>query len=145
MKNDESLTASLICAGYDHVRDEGLIYSIDLGGTIMEQRGWACSGSGSGYILGMIDDVFPKDSSTMNDNDCVETILWSEEEAVSFVKRAIELAMERDGSSGGVVRIFIVNKEGKKGILHIPDSNYGKKSPTNTNLSKFAPATRRAT
>jgi len=142
VKNDESLTASLICAGYDHVKDEGLIFSIDLGGTIMEQGGWACSGSGSSYILGMIDDAFPKGSAG-NESDYAGSALWNEEEAVSFVKRAIELAMERDGSSGGVVRVFIVNKEGKKGLIHIPDSNCATKSPSNTVLPHFAPATRR--
>ena len=29
VSSNESLSASLICAGYDHVKDEGLIYSID--------------------------------------------------------------------------------------------------------------------
>lgn len=117
VSSNESLSASLICAGYDHVKDEGLIYSIDLGGTMMEQQGWACNGSGSGYILGMIDDSFPK-----SDKD-----LWDEDEAVNFVKSAIGLAMERDGSSGGVVRIFVINREGKKGILHVPAFNKSRK------------------
>lgn len=151
LKNDESLAASLICAGYDHVRDEGLIYSIDLGGTMMEQRGWACNGSGSSYILGMIDDMFPKgigvEDNEKNENDDTNTasMLWNEEEAVSFVKRAIQLAIERDGSSGGVVRIFVVNREGKKGILHIPADSPNRTNNTTSNLSKFAPATRRTT
>jgi 20S proteasome alpha/beta subunit len=58
-----------------------LIYSIDLGGTMMKQEGWACNGSGSGYILGMIDDVFLK---AVN----VDLMLWDEEEAVHFVKKS---------------------------------------------------------
>ena len=137
VSSNESLSASLICAGFDHVKDQGLIYSIDLGGTMMEQQGWACNGSGSGYILGMIDDSYPK-----SDKD-----LWDEDEAVNFVKSAIGLAMERDGSSGGVVRIFVINREGKKGILHVPAFNkfkkngYGNAEPNK--LSNFASPMRR--
>lgn len=132
--NDDNLSASLICAGYDHLQGEGLIYSIDLGGTMMEQRDFACNGSGSGYILGLIDDCYPKTDGS----------LWNEDDAVEFVKRAIGLAMERDGSSGGVVRIFIINRNGKKGILHVPHFNLGKtiNDLEDTNLSKFAPAKR---
>lgn len=128
--NNDSMSASLICAGYDHILGEGLIYSIDLGGTLMEQKGWACNGSGSGYILGLIDDCYPQK----------EDSLWDENEAVAFVKRAIGLAMERDGSSGGVVRIFVINRQGKKEILHIPEFNLARREAQSqvSNLSKFA-------
>jgi len=131
--HNDSLSASLICAGYDHKRDKGVIFSIDMGGTLMEQEGWACNGSGSGYILGMIDANYP---DIQNDKT---SSMWREDEAVSFVTKAIELAIERDGSSGGVVRIFVINKEGKKAIIHRPACNH---APKNVALSKFAPATR---
>jgi 20S proteasome subunit beta 1 len=147
MDANDNLSASLICAGYDHMKDEGSIYAIDLGGTMMEQREWACNGSGSGYILGMIDDVYPKIQNGGNsDGNNDSSMMWDEEEATAFVKRAIALAMERDGSSGGVVRLFVINKEGKKAIIHVPDFNLGKRHNNNSNssnnLSKFAPAIR---
>ncbi len=124
----DELSASLICAGYDHVQDEGLIYSIDLGGTLMEQKGWACNGSGSAYILGLIDNSYP----TSDKN------LWDEEEAVTFVKSAIRAAMERDGSSGGVVRIFVINKDGKRGILCLPEGKFDNRSHKSGKLPHFA-------
>ena len=134
--NNDKVSASLICAGYDHILGEGLIYSIDLGGTMMMQKGWACNGSGSTYILGIIDDLYPQ----------TEDSLWDEEEAVNFVKKAIGLAIERDGSSGGVIRIFVINRDGKKGIVHVPEFNHAPKGQNNENtgtLSKFAPPSRR--
>jgi 20S proteasome subunit beta 1 len=134
--NNGDLSASLICAGYDHISNEGCIYSIDLGGTIMEQPMWACNGSGSGYILGYIDEHYREESGQP---------IMTEIEAVEFVGNAIELAMDRDGSSGGVVRIYIIDKHGKRSILRVPskyscvsDSKYA----SNHNLSKFAPSKR---
>jgi 20S proteasome subunit beta 1 len=133
LNND--LQASLICAGYDHIRDEGVIFSIDLGGTCMEQPIYACNGSGSGYILGYIDEYFHSmgPCSTL-----------TEEEAVKFVADAIELAMDRDGSSGGVVRIYVIDRDGKKEILRTPEYTKEKQSDGDirSNLAHFAPATR---
>lgn len=130
LRNND-LQASLICAGYDHVRDNGVIYSIDLGGTIMEQPIWACNGSGSGYIMGYIDEHFKSISCSM-----------TEDEAVEFVGKAIELAMDRDGSSGGVVRIYVINRDGKKEILRMPKQYSDEDAGVQSNLSKFAPAVR---
>lgn len=139
---NNDLQASVICAGYDHLRDEGVIYSIDLGGTILEQRNYACSGSGSGYILGHIDDHFSK-------NDGTRLFMGlTEEEAIELVGNAIELAMDRDGSSGGAVRIYVIDKNGKRELLRLPSNRHaglrdGNDLDTiNTNLSKFAPAIR---
>jgi len=104
-----------------------VVYSIDLGGTLVEHPGWTASGSGSGYVLGFIDDNFPKvggngsgqggsGSGRVDDGSS----LWTEDEAVEFVAKAIELAMDRDGSSGGCVRIFVIDRNGKKAILRMP-------------------------
>jgi len=136
---NNELQASLICAGYDHIKDEGVIYSIDLGGTLMEQQSYACNGSGSSYILGYIDEQF---------NGEISCTTLTETEAVEFVGNAIQLAMDRDGSSGGVVRIYVINREGKKEILLTPDKRSDKLRLSNdkvgdeTNLSGFAPSVR---
>ena len=102
----------------------------------MEQPMWACNGSGSGYILGYIDEHYREESGQP---------IMTEIEAVEFVGNAIELAMDRDGSSGGVVRIYIIDKHGKRSILRVTskyscvsDSKYA----SNHNLSKFAPSKR---
>jgi len=121
--------ASLICAGYDHVLERGVVYSIDLGGTLVEHPGWTSSGSGSSYVLGFIDANFPKgveglEGGRQGDTDgdwCGSSSLWTEDEAVEFVAKAIELAMDRDGSSGGCVRIFVIDRDGKRAIVRIPN------------------------
>lgn len=108
---NSQLHSSIICAGYDHIQNKGLIYSINLGGAWMEHDKWACSGSGSTYILGYLDT-----------NTCGEdTTSWSEEEAIALVERAIRLAINWDGSSGGFVRIFVINKDGRTPILRMPE------------------------
>jgi len=108
---NSQLRSSIICTGYDHIQSKGLIYSINLGGAWMEHDKWACSGSGSTYILGYLDT-----------NTCGEdTATWSEEEAVELVERAIRLAINWDGSSGGFVRMFVINKDGRKSILRMPE------------------------
>ena len=135
---NNELQASLICAGYDHVRDEGVIYNIDLGGTMMEQDDFACNGSGSGYILGHIDKFI---NARNGDFSCST---MSEEEAIEFVGSSIELAMDRDGSSGGIVRLFVINRNGKREMLRTPEK-YDVQQKTGgmpSNLSQFAPAVR---
>ncbi|KAJ1839251.1 Proteasome subunit beta type-1, partial [Coemansia sp. RSA 2703] len=36
----------------------------------------------------------------------------SKEECIEFVKNTVSLAMTRDGSSGGVVRLAVITKDG---------------------------------
>jgi len=120
---DNNPMASLICAGYDHVLERGVVYSIDLGGTLVEHKGWTSSGSGSTYVLGFMDANFPKVEGMVEDGGGEvngDSSLWSEDEAVEFVAKAIELAMDRDGSSGGFVRMFVIDRDGKRAIVRIP-------------------------
>lgn len=42
-------------------------------------------------------------------------------EAESLVKQAVSLAMSRDGSSGGVVRMVTIDKEGSHRSLLLPE------------------------
>mmetsp|Transcript_9882 Transcript_9882/g.18590 ORF Transcript_9882/g.18590 Transcript_9882/m.18590 type:complete len:295 (-) Transcript_9882:127-1011(-) len=137
---NNDLQASLICAGYDHIRGEGVIYSIDLGGTIIEQPYYSCSGSGSGYIIGYMDDHLSKISRIR------ERYAITEDEAIELVGNSIELAMDRDGSSGGLVRMFVINRNGKRELLRSPRKNQAAVGDANDTLksilSKFAPALR---
>ncbi|CAH0390654.1 unnamed protein product [Bemisia tabaci] len=91
----ESLMAGIIVAGWDN-RKGGQVYMVPLGGMIMRQK-VAIGGSGSTYIYGYIDQEY-KEGMT-------------KEECINFCKRGIELAITRDGSSGGVARIGIINKD----------------------------------
>ncbi|XP_017494909.1 PREDICTED: proteasome subunit beta type-6-like [Rhagoletis zephyria] len=92
----DSLTAGIICAGWDRRRG-GQVYTIPLGGMVTRQP-VSIGGSGSSYVYGYVDAHFkPK---------------MSKEECAAFVTNTLTLAMTRDGSSGGVVRLAIITEAG---------------------------------
>jgi 20S proteasome subunit beta 1 len=95
-RNKDRLTAGLIIGGYDPY-DGGQIYEITLGGTLTRQK-YALSGSGSGYIYGLIDASY---RDGMSKQECQE-----------LVKKVISHAISRDGSSGGVIRLVTIDQSG---------------------------------
>ena len=101
------LVASLIVAGYDHEAGRGILYEVLPSGTVFEEREWAAGGSGASYVLGHLDA------------SC-HAPLESEEEALDLVADAISLAMARDGSSGGFVRMYVINRFGKRFVSKMP-------------------------
>lgn len=94
--NKDMLQAGIIVAGWDK-RNGGQVYTIPLGGAMVRQP-FSIGGSGSTYIYGYCDAEFKKG--------------MTKEQALKFVQNALSLAMERDGSSGGVIRTAIITKEG---------------------------------
>jgi 20S proteasome subunit beta 1 len=94
--NKQHLLAGIICAGWDP-HYGGSVYSITLGGSLIKQP-LAFSGSGSTYIYGYCDAHFKEN--------------MSRDECIQFVKNALSLAMARDGSSGGVIRLAVIDKNG---------------------------------
>ncbi|XP_002738545.1 proteasome subunit beta type-6-like [Saccoglossus kowalevskii] len=92
----DELTAGIICAGWDE-REGGQVYTIPLGGMLLRQP-FSIGGSGSTYIYGYVDSSFKKD--------------MTKEECLKFCAHSLALAMNRDGSSGGVVRLAAITKEG---------------------------------
>ena len=139
--DNDGLSASLICAGFDHELGRGVIYTITPGGTVFEERSWAVGGSGSTYIIGHLDACYPKEDGMM--------VLQSEDEALEFVAHAIGLAMERDGSSGGFIRMYVIDRFGKRFLSKMPSSESKKNGildkkmghSTILSLRNFAPAT----
>ena len=95
-QNREQLQAGLIVAGWD-AKAGGQVYSIPLGGSLHEQP-FAISGSGSSYIYGWCDANWKED--------------MEEADAITFVTNALALAMARDGSSGGVIRLAVIKEGG---------------------------------
>jgi 20S proteasome subunit beta 1 len=94
--NKDRLMAGIIVAGWDEA-DGPSVYNIPLGGSLHKQP-FAIGGSGSTYIFGYCDSNF-RESMT-------------KEEAVAFVTNAIALAISRDGSSGGVIRLAVIDANG---------------------------------
>ncbi|KAJ2454551.1 Proteasome subunit beta type-1 [Coemansia sp. RSA 2336] len=94
--NKNNLMASIIVAGWDK-QNGGSVYEVPLGGSL-HKREFSVAGSGSSYIYGYCDKVF---RPNMTKEECVE-----------FVKNAIGLAITRDGSSGGVIRVAVITEDG---------------------------------
>eukprot|EP00753_Platysulcus_tardus_P000781 PLAT1071.1.p1 GENE.PLAT1071.1~~PLAT1071.1.p1 ORF type:complete len:215 (-),score=73.04 PLAT1071.1:85-729(-) len=92
----DQLMAGIICAGWDADKG-GSVYSIPLGGACVRQP-FAIGGSGSTYLYGHCDATYRPG--------------MTKEECQTFVKEAIALAMSRDGSSGGVIRMVAIDESG---------------------------------
>eukprot|EP01112_Ceratiomyxa_fruticulosa_P023364 TRINITY_DN889_c0_g1_i1.p1 TRINITY_DN889_c0_g1~~TRINITY_DN889_c0_g1_i1.p1 ORF type:complete len:213 (-),score=54.62 TRINITY_DN889_c0_g1_i1:107-745(-) len=94
--NKNNLQAGIICAGWDQ-HNGGSVYNIPLGGSLVRQP-FAIGGSGSTYIYGYCDATYK--------------IGMTKEECKEFTKNSLALAMARDGSSGGVIRLVTIDKSG---------------------------------
>ncbi|BES99894.1 unnamed protein product [Nesidiocoris tenuis] len=92
----DQLVAGILVAGWDKVKG-GQVFSIPLGGMLIRQK-FAMSGSGSTFIFGFTDSNFKEN--------------MTEEECKNFLTRAVGLAISRDGSSGGVIRLGSINQKG---------------------------------
>ncbi|EDO42345.1 predicted protein [Nematostella vectensis] len=92
----DQLSAGIICAGWDKLNG-GQVYSIPLGGMCIRQP-FTIGGSGSTYIYGHCDATYKSG--------------MSKEECFNFVKTAVALAMSRDGSSGGIIRMAGIDETG---------------------------------
>ena len=88
--------AGIIVAGWDKY-DGGSVYNIPLGGSL-HRAPYAIGGSGSSYIYGYCDANWRQG--------------FNASEAESFVVNSVALAMARDGSSGGVIRLAVITESG---------------------------------
>ncbi|CAN3368636.1 proteasome subunit beta type-1 [Diutina catenulata] len=103
--NKDNLSAGIIVAGFDP-KNGGTVYQIPLGGSI-HQSDYVIAGSGSAFIYGWCDENFKSD--------------MEKDETVSFVKTALSEAIKWDGSSGGVIRMVILTKNGVERLIFYPD------------------------
>ena len=95
-QNKDRLSAGIIVAGWDK-QNGGRVFNVPLGGGLFEQP-WAIGGSGSSYIYGYCDSTWREG--------------MSKEETIEFVRNALSLAMRRDGSSGGTIRLAVITEGG---------------------------------
>jgi 20S proteasome subunit beta 1 len=115
LRENQDWSCGILCVGYDHIDKCGKIYSISPGGSIIEEEDFALSGSGSTYLMGHVDS-----SSFLRHK--TDGRKMTEEECIEFVGRAIELAMGRDGGSGGYATIHVINRFGSKSFVRMPPS-----------------------
>ena len=92
------------------------MYSIPLGGSLHKQA-YSIGGSGSTYIYGYCDANWKEN--------------MTEEEGVEFVRGALREAIKWDGSSGGVIRMVVLTKNGAQRHLYLPDNGYTAPGRTN--------------
>ncbi|KAM4036568.1 proteasome subunit beta type-6 [Anomaloglossus baeobatrachus] len=95
-KYREDLMAGIIVAGWDQ-RKGGQVYTVPMGGMMVHQP-FSIGGSGSSYIYGFVDSTYKTG--------------MTKEECLKFTANALALAMERDGSSGGVIRLAAITEAG---------------------------------
>ncbi|CAJ0574512.1 unnamed protein product, partial [Mesorhabditis spiculigera] len=101
----DQLSASVLVAGWDE-KLGGQLYALPIGGFVTRQKSTA-SGSGSTFVSGYLDRMWKPN--------------MTKEECIKVVKEAVGLATFRDGSSGGVIRIGVVDKDGTNITLYRPD------------------------
>ncbi|EFJ51606.1 hypothetical protein VOLCADRAFT_57026 [Volvox carteri f. nagariensis] len=94
--NKDHLVGAMLVVGWDK-HGGGQVFGAPIGGTLVKEK-WAIDGSGSTYIWGYCDSEF-KEGMTR-------------EEAENWVKEALALAMTRDASSGGTIRIITLDGTG---------------------------------
>eukprot|EP01023_Acetabularia_acetabulum_P046111 TRINITY_DN4715_c0_g1_i2.p1 TRINITY_DN4715_c0_g1~~TRINITY_DN4715_c0_g1_i2.p1 ORF type:complete len:253 (-),score=39.94 TRINITY_DN4715_c0_g1_i2:183-854(-) len=99
--NKNFLVGALIVAGWDPQKG-GQVYSVPIGGSVSREE-WTTDGSGSSYIWGYMDKNYKKG--------------MSKEEAKQFVTNAAALAMARDSSSGGLIRLVVITEQGVEKVL----------------------------
>ena len=132
----DQMTAGMIIGGWD-ARRGGQVYAIPIGGMIVRQA-VAIGGSGSSYIYGFVDASFKEG---MQQDDCVEFVKKCESvckksvsvtsdpklSAIQIIEwyriSGLGLAIARDGSSGGVIRIGVITKDGVKRLVFTPTMN----------------------
>ncbi|KAJ2540451.1 Proteasome subunit beta type-1 [Coemansia sp. RSA 1853] len=95
-QNKNNLSAWIIVAGWDK-QTGGDVFEIPIGGSLHRPE-FAIAGSGSSYISGFCDKSYRPG--------------MSKEECIEFAKNAVGLAITRDGSSGGVIRLAVITKDG---------------------------------
>jgi len=117
--NKNGLLASIIVGGWDPI-EGSQIYQLPPGGTLMKTK-FAIGGSGSSYIYGFCDSNFRDSFSYEEARKFTVTGIFFilREIYTSFFLPvsilyclALSLAMSRDGSSGGVIRMVTITKEG---------------------------------
>ncbi|XP_065844496.1 proteasome subunit beta type-6-like [Oscarella lobularis] len=92
----DSLVAGIIVAGWDK-QEGGQVFSVPISGMCIRQP-FAIGGSGSTYLYGYCDANF---KPRMTRDECL-----------GFAKNCLALAMARDGSSGGLIRLAAIEEQG---------------------------------
>ena len=119
--------AAAVAAGQSSGRPR--IFSISPSGVLLEEKGsFAAEGSGSRFVLAHLDHHCKTKQRLDNDDDdgngkheMYEN--RDEQAAIDLCRQAIELAIHRDGSSGGFIRMHVITATGRREITIFPNNN----------------------
>lgn len=117
------LSAGIMIAGVD--KDGPHLYYVDNEGSRVKDCKFSV-GSGSLYAYGVLDSGYRFD--------------LTDEEAIDLGKRAIVIATNRDGGSGGLVRVYQINKDGVTKHVHgedVSDLHYAYSEKQGTDPTKM--------
>lgn len=126
IRSSSPLQASLICAGYNAATNAGQIYGISPGGSVWQDDRFCVSGSGSTVMMGYLDMLFLDDA---NNNDLTE------EETIDLVTKLLRTGIARDGNSGGLIRLYVINKSGIREKTIYLYSSKSLSSPSSTDAA----------
>jgi len=88
----------MIVGGYSVNEEKGLLYGVDLLGTLYEEEQYISFGSGSPFSLGVLEADWKPDMTI--------------EEGIELVKTAISSSRERDAASGYHIQLCKITKDG---------------------------------
>ena len=88
----------MIVGGYSVKEEKGLLYGVDLLGTLYEEEQYISFGSGSPFSLGVLEADWKPDMTI--------------EEGIELVKTAISSSRERDAASGYHIQLCKITKDG---------------------------------
>ncbi|KAK7810283.1 hypothetical protein U0070_019311 [Myodes glareolus] len=92
----EDLMVGIIIAGWDP-QEGGQVYSVPMVGMMVRQS-FAIGGTASSYICGYVDATYREG--------------MTKDEYLQFTINALALAVEPDGSSGGVIHFAAIQESG---------------------------------
>ena len=88
----------MIIGGYSVKEKKGLLYGVDLLGTLYEEESYLSFGSGSPFSLGVLEADWKAN--------------MTKEAGIELVKTAISSSRERDAASGFKIQICTIDKDG---------------------------------
>lgn len=88
----------MIIGGYSEKQKSGILYGIDMLGTLYEEENFLSFGSGSPFSLGVLEADWKPN--------------MSKEDGINLIKTAISSSRERDAGSGYNIQLCTINKDG---------------------------------
>ena len=92
----------MIVGGYSLKKEKGVLYGIDLLGTLFKEKNFISFGSGSPFSLGVLEADWRSG--------------MAKAEGIDLIKTAISASRERDAASGYHIQICSIDKDGFKQI-----------------------------